>query len=115
MDNKEFVKMHMALECTSDNLLLIHDRIKAFGDTDRISECNSLLEAFFEADADINRLKTLLVITKAFRDHELISANRKKVLALYESKKHCPKSEPPVPSEPITLSNEEHDTYIKES
>ena len=30
MDNKEFVKMHMALECTSDNLLLIYDRVGSF-------------------------------------------------------------------------------------
>lgn len=63
------------------------DKFKALLDARKYSEVSSLIETYLNDETkSVGDLKTVLVITKSFKNHEIISANRKKLLELLESR-----------------------------
>ena len=87
MSNEEFVKENLAQgDKTTQPLKAIHYRIMDFIEEKRFSEVNDLMEQLIKVKADNNRLKSVLIITKYWREHELLKDNRKKIIELIEAR-----------------------------
>lgn len=86
MSIQDFVKENMAHKVSSDLLLTIHYKIRDLIEEEKFSDVNELMKAFIDADADVNRLKTILVITKFWKGHPEIKDSREKIIKLIESK-----------------------------
>lgn len=80
MELKSFVTENLSKQGT-EPLKEIHYKIRELIDSKDFDSVNHLIILFCEADADIGRLKTMLVITKSF-GADLI--NRTPILSLYE-------------------------------
>ena len=86
MNIQDFVKENMAQTVSSDLLLVIHYKIRELIEEGNFSDVNELMKCFIKSDADVNRLRTILVITKFWREQPEIKDNRKKIVELIELK-----------------------------
>lgn len=85
LSNEEFVKENLK-QTGTEPLKDIHNRIKDFISVDEFDKVNELIELFLKADADIGRLRSILVITKYWRNDATIEANLKKAVELLKAK-----------------------------
>ena len=67
-----------------DALLDLHYEIKGFLDNQDFKNVVAIFDKLL-AKPEANELKTALIITKSFKDHEIIAKPRKKVLKKLES------------------------------
>lgn len=70
----------------SDRYIEVFNQFKSLLDIKDFVAVNELMTSFNKHESTITELKSILVITKSFKENEVISENRKKVLALLEYK-----------------------------
>lgn len=70
----------------SDKFVKLHDEIKAFLDVKDFKSVNSLMKYYLDDSSSVGDLKTILVITKSFKENEVIGDTRKEIVKLLESK-----------------------------
>lgn len=70
---------------TSDYLVELHDAFKIFLNRKNY-ECVEFMMNQFNEESDVNELKTILVITKSFKEHEVLKFPRKRLLDIIENK-----------------------------
>jgi hypothetical protein len=62
----------------------LHYKFREFLDVKNYEKVRELIESLF--DADVNLMKTALIITKGFKEHETIKDSRAKLLEKLEKK-----------------------------
>ena len=80
---KELKKQYMK---ESDKFVELHNKFIALLDVKDFKSVKELMESFDNDNSSVGDLKTVLLITKAFKENEVIGDTRKKILALIESK-----------------------------
>ena len=70
----------------SDKFVELFDKFKSLLDIKDFVAVNELMTSFNNHQSTIGELKTVLVITKSFKNNEVISDTRKKIVALLEYK-----------------------------
>ena len=70
----------------SDKFVELHNKFKSLLDIKDFVAVNELMTSFNNHQSTIGQLKTILVITKSFKDNEVMSDTRKKTVALLEYK-----------------------------
>lgn len=70
----------------SDKFVKLHDEIKAFLDVKDFKSVNSLMKYYLDDSSSVGDLKTILVITKSFKENEVIGDTRKEIVKLLEAK-----------------------------
>jgi hypothetical protein len=66
-------------------LMDLHYKFRGFLDKKDYTSTASLLNTYNE-ETDVNVLKTALIITRSFKDHEVVGPPRQRVLDLFERK-----------------------------
>lgn len=70
----------------SDKFIELHNKIKSFIDVKDFKSVHDLMKYYNDESSSVGDLKTILVITKSFKQNEVIGDTRKKIVALLESK-----------------------------
>ena len=81
--DKELKKSNMK---ESDKFVELFDKFKELLDAKDFKSVKELMESFCKDESHVGELKTILVITKSFKENEVICDTRKKIVALLESK-----------------------------
>ncbi len=70
----------------SDRFVELHNEIKSLLDVKDFNSVNRLMESYCNGDSSVGDLKTILVITKSFKNNEIIFVTRKQIIQLLENK-----------------------------
>lgn len=70
----------------SDKFVKLHDEIKSFLDVQDFKSVNDLMKYYLDESSSVGDLKTILVITKSFKENEVIGDTRKEIVKLLEAK-----------------------------
>ncbi len=70
----------------SDKFVILHDKFKSLLDEKDFKSVNGLMKLFCNDKSSVGTLKTILLITKAFKNNEAIGETRKQILELCENK-----------------------------
>ncbi len=70
----------------SDRFVEMHNEIKSLLDVKDFNSVNNLMGYYCNDDSSCGDLKTILVITKSFKNNEIICDTRKKIVQLLENK-----------------------------
>lgn len=68
-----------------DSLCELHVAFKVFLIRREYAVVNEMMKSFTALN-DINELKTILVITKSFKENEIMKSERERLLGIYNSK-----------------------------
>ena len=69
-----------------DKLKALHYQMKELLDKPDFEGAKKLLNEYACIDKDVNEMKTLLIITKGFKNHPTLSESRNKLLLMFNSK-----------------------------
>ncbi len=70
----------------SDRYVEVHNQFKSLLDVKDYVAVNELMTSFNNHKSTITELKSILVITKSFKENEVMAETRKKIVALLEYK-----------------------------
>ena len=71
----------------SDKFVQLHDQIRALIEANDFKSVNDLMQSYIkDKNSSVGSLKTILLITKSFKNNETISASRKEMVLLLEEK-----------------------------
>ncbi len=70
----------------SDKLVELHNKFKELLDVRDYKSVNDLMKSYLNDSSSVGELKTILIITKSFKENEVIGDTRKEMVKLIESK-----------------------------
>lgn len=70
----------------SDKFVELFNKFKSLLDVKDFKSVNDLMKSYLNDSSSVGELKTILVITKSFRENEVICDTRKEMVKLIESK-----------------------------
>ncbi len=70
----------------SDKFVQLHDTFRALFEKKDFKGVNDLMESFNNNESSVGTLKTILVISKSFKNNELIKDTRVQIVTLLENK-----------------------------